>query len=482
MSNLVMQLYLLILIFSLNLSIINAAKYKNKSLNSVEAQKIAIDVYVYGYSLITSEITRVQMTNVDEAKNLKAPMGQFINARHYPPANYRGVTTPNADTLYSLAWLDLDNEPWIFSHPDMANRYYLFPMYDLWTSVIESPGKRTAGTTAATYIITGPKWKGKLPLTLRKRFTKHIKSSTRYLLILGRTYCTGTAEDYTAVHHLQDQYLLKPFSDFVNNRNRTFQPKIDLNPGFSMTDDVRTVINNMNISTYFNMMMKLLKDNPPLKQDRHIIKKMAKLDLFPGQIFNWNKFGDRIQVALNQVPKLAFNKISSLQNKSGTIQNGWLIPEAAGRYGTDYLRRAYIAAYGWGANLREDAIYPHTTVDSNGKKLSGENKYVIHFTKDQTPPVNAFWSITMYDQDYFFVPNPLNKFTLSPRDPLIYNSKDGSLDLYFQHTSPELNKQNNWLPAPNGSFILMLRMYWPKVWIHSINNISWEIPPVKQML
>ncbi|UJR18272.1 hypothetical protein I4U23_005175 [Adineta vaga] len=432
---------------------------KTRSRGGAKAQNIAIDAYLYGYALITSEVTRVQMTNVDVAQNLKAPMGEFMNARHYPPANYRGVTAPNADTLYSVAWLDLGTEPWVFSHPDMANRFYLFPMYDLWTSVIESPGKRTAGTAAATYILTGPKWKSKLSSALRQRFTKHIQTPTRYMVILGRTYCTGTPEDYAAVHHLQDQYLLRPLSAFVNNTNITSIHKIDLNPGFSMTDN----------------------DNPPLKQDRHIMEKMGNLGLFPGQTFNWNKLNSHNQVALNRVPKLAFNKISSFQLKTATMQNGWLIPESAGRYGTDYLRRAYIAAYGWGANLREDAIYPHTTVDSDGKKLSGANKYVLHFAKGQTPPVNAFWSITMYDPEYFFVVNPLNKFTLSPRDPLIYNAKDGSLDLYIQHTSPGLDKQINWLPAPKGSFILMLRMYWPKVFIPSASNTSWIIPAVKQI-
>lgn len=200
---------------------------------------------------------------------------------------------------------------------------------------------------------------------------------------------------------------------------------------------------------------------------------MAQIELFPGETFDYTKLNTKMQRALNSVPKLAFNKIKSFESKSGTIQNGWIIAKTAGNYGIDYIRRAFIAAYGWPGNLPENAVYAFTTVDSTNKKLSGINNYTIHFEKGQTPPVKAFWSITMYDSEYFFVSNPLNKFTLSPRDPFIYNVDDGSLDLYFQHNAPEENKRANWLPSPQGKFILMLRMYWPQ-----IHKTSWTIPPV----
>ena len=128
-----------------------------------EAKKIAMDAYVYGYSLITTEVTRVQMTNVAKADDLHAPMGQFFNIKRYPPADYRGVSAPNADTLYSLAWMDLDKEPWVFSHPDMGDRYFLFPTYDLWVPVIASPGSRTTGGKAASFLLASPGWKGEVP-------------------------------------------------------------------------------------------------------------------------------------------------------------------------------------------------------------------------------------------------------------------------------------------------------------------------------
>ena len=143
--------------------------------------------------------------------------------------------------------------------------------------------------------------------------------------------------------------------------------------------------------------------------------------------------------------------------------NGWVVTKGLGVYGTDYMKRAVVAAFGWPANLQDDAVYPYTEVDSNGEKLTGANKYTLTFAKGQTPPVNGFWSITMYeiDQGWWFVPNPLNKFTVSPRNNLKSNA-DGSLTLYFQNESPGKDKEANWLPAPKGEFIPMLRMYWPK--------------------
>src|SRR5262249_45036362 len=158
-----------------------------QSLSPAEAQQIATDAYVYGYSLITTEVTRVQMSNVSKLEELKGPTGQFVNVPRYPPADYRGVSAPNADTLYSIAWLDL-TEPQIFSHPDMGDRFYLFEVTDLWMSDSEhSPSKRTADGKAANYMFTGPGWKGEVPAGV-----KQFPVATRYMIILGRTYADGT--------------------------------------------------------------------------------------------------------------------------------------------------------------------------------------------------------------------------------------------------------------------------------------------------
>lgn len=460
------------------LAVLLAMDTENYKIDETEALNIGVDAYLYGYPLITSEITRIQMTNVANVneKPLHGPMGQLVNVKRYPPADYRGVTAPNADTLYTAAWIDLSDEPWIFSWPDMGERYFLFPIYSLWTSVIEAPGSRTMGEKGKSVAITGPNWYGTLPSGVQE-----IESPTHYVFIIGRTYSTGTSDDYAAVNKLQTEYKLYPLSFYGKNYTPPASSPVDSNPPFSMTDKVRDVIDNMDIATYFGMMANLMGEiAPPAPEDRTIVDKMAKIGLVPGESFRMDKLKPSLQKALGQVAKKAFAQITEYRNKVGTVVNGWTISGSAGNYGTNYLERAVIAAFGWGANLPEDAVYPYTEVDSQGQKLSGANKYVIHFEKGSTPPVNGFWSITLYDKEFFFYPNQWNKQTVSPRDNLKYNS-DGSLDLYIQHESPGNDKEANWLPTPEGDFILMMRLYWPKENAPSIlppGKGSWKVPPV----
>ncbi len=442
---------------------------------SSTAASTALDAYVYGYSLITTEVTRVQMTNVSKVGMMRGPMNQFVNVPRYPPANYRGVSAPNADTLYSLAWLDL-SEPQVFSHPDMANRFHLFPMVDLWMTIFASPGTRTGDNAAANYLITGPGWTGQVPAGM-----KQIKSATRYIVILGRTYADGTEKDYQTVNALQSQYRITPLKKWGNEGYAYKAPPVDDNPGFSMTDKPQAVILGLGTAGYFNMMTKLMcKDSPPAPADAPLLERMKTIGIEACKPFDATKLDAATQAAL---PKLALEKIGENKDKSmGTMVNGWVITKGLGVYGTDYMKRAVVAAFGWPANLQEDAVYPYTEVDATGQKLTGANNYTLTFAKGQTPPVNGFWSITMYeiDQGWWFVPNALNKFTVSPRNNLTYNT-DGSLTLYFQNTSPGKGKENNWLPAPKGEFLPMLRMYWPKDTSPSILNGSWTPPRVTKV-
>jgi hypothetical protein len=299
------------------------------------------------------------------------------------------------------------------------------------------------------------------------------------MYILGRTYCTGTKEDYEAVHTLQAQYKVQPLSTFGQDYTPEPAP-VDSNPPFSMTDKVRDVINDMTIEDYFSMLADLMGSAaPPVEEDTEIVTRMASFGLVPGKPFAPD---DATRSAIQDVAKVGYGQIDAYQRKSGTNQNGWVIPEATGAYGTNYLARAYVAAYGYPANLSADAVYPVAMTDGDGATLTGANAYTIHFEKGQTPPVNGFWSITMYDTGYFFYPNDLNKQTVSPRDNLVYNA-DGSLDLYVQHESPGSDKEANWLPAPAGDFILMMRLYWAKTEAPSIlppGHGTWIIPPVSK--
>ncbi len=440
-------------------------------LSENEASEIGTEAYVYGYPLVTMEMTRRVITNAAEPKGEQAPMGQFVLMRQYPNASFRDVTAPNADTLYSVAFLNLAREPYVFSLPDQKDRYYLMPMLSGWTDVFAVPGKRTTGDKAQKYAITGPRWKGgELP-----EGVKQLKSPTDIVWILGRTYCTGTPEDYKAVHALQDQYKLVPLSAYGKDYT---PPPGKFNPKLDMKTPVRTQVNRMSAGAYFKLLARLMKDNPPAVADAPVVAKLARIGVVPGKDFDLKKLDPAVAKGLEKAPKAGLKKITAHFKHAGKDVNGWVYPTPGGVYGTNYLQRATIAYFGLGCNRSKDAVYPTSETDAEGKPYSGANKYVLHFPKGQTPPAKAFWSLTMYNPEYFFVENPLNRYTLSPRNALKYNA-DGSLDLYIQKDSPGKERESNWLPAPPERFVLMMRMYWPREADPSILNGTWQPPAVK---
>jgi hypothetical protein len=436
-----------------------------------QAAKIATDAYIYGYPLVTMEYTRRVLTNVAEAGagGLNAPMGQLARSRSYPTAAFRGVTAPNADTLYTNAWLDVSKEPYVLSLPDAHDRYYLFPMLDAWTTVFQVPGKRTTGTGPQKYAITGPTWTGTLPAGVTE-----YKSPTSMVWILGRIYCTGTPKDYKAVHEMQDKITLVPLSAY----GKPYTPPAGtVDPSIDTKTAVRDQVNALDAGAYFNLMAQLMKDNPPAAEDAPIVAQMAKIGIAPGQSFDPTKLSPDAQQAVKAVPKAAFGKIMGYFKDGGKVENGWTFFTKTGIYGTDYLDRAFITAIGLGANRPQDAVYPTSEVDAEGKPYSGASKYVMHFDKGQLPPADGFWSLTMYNAEYFFVDNPLNRYTLSARNKLKHNT-DGSVDLYVQNENPGKDKESNWLPAPADKFVLMLRLYWPKETPPSLLDGTWTIPGV----
>jgi hypothetical protein len=432
---------------------------------------VAQDAYIYGYPLVTMEMTRRIITNVASVVGTRGPMGQLIKLRQYPDASFRDVTAPNADTLYTSAFIDVGKEPWVLGIPDMKDRYYLFPMLDGWTDVFQVPGKRTTGTGAQTYAITGPGWKGTLPTGV-----KEYKSPTSIVWILGRIYCTGTPEDYAAVHALQDQCTLVPLSAY----GKPYTPAAGtVDPSIDMKTPVRDQVNRMDATAYFTLLAQLLKTNPPAAADAPELAKFAKIGLVAGQDFDATKLNADF---VKRIPEIAFDRIM-LQfkvNKEVKDVNGWGYTTKTGLYGTDYFMRALVTAIGLGANRPQDAVYPTSLKDADGKAYDGANKYVIRFTKGQLPPARGFWSLTMYDANYFFVANPINRYSISARQNLKSNP-DGSVDLLIQKDSPGADKESNWLPAPAGKFILMLRLYWPNEKNPSIIDGSWKIPPVKKV-
>lgn len=443
--------------------------------NVFEAVPLGVEAYIYGYPLVTMEMTRRVMTNVEKPEGTRAPMGHFVRMREYPSAEFRDVTAPNADTLYTTAWIDVGKEPYVLTLPDAKDRYYLFPMLDGWTEVFQVPGKRTTGTGAQKYAITGPGWKGTLP-----EGVKELKSPTSIVWLLGRIYCTGTPEDYAAVHQMQDEISLVPLRSY----GKPYTPpagKVD--PAVDIKTAVREQVNALSVDAYFTLLAKLMKDNPPTAADKPMLEKMAKLGIVPGLPFDGSKLGPVAREAFSTVPKIAVEKIM-LHLKEGIVtgdmklEHGWVFTTKTGLYGTNYLQRALVTAIGLGANRPQDAVYPTSEGPNVLESYTGAKKYVMHFEKGALPPAKGFWSLTMYDKDYFFVKNPINRQSISARQNLKPNA-DGSVDLYIQNESPGADKESNWLPAPKDTFILMLRLYWPQETKPSIIDGSWKIPEVK---
>jgi hypothetical protein len=344
-------------------------------------------------------------------------------------------------------------------------------MLDGWTDVFQVPGKRTTGTKAQTYAITGPNWKGTLPAGVTE-----YKSPTAIVWLLGRIYCTGTPEDYDAVHKLQDDFKLVPLSSY----GKPYTPPAGtVDPSIDMKTAVREQVNKLDAVAYFTLLCKLMKDNPPNAADAPELAKFARIGIVPGQDFDASKLKADF---VKRIPEVSFDRIM-LQfkvNKAIRNENGFAFTTTAGLYGTDYPIRALVTAIGLGANRPQDAIYPTSQKDADGKAYSGANKYVMHFPKGQLPPAKGFWSLTMYNSDYFFVANPIDRYSISARQNLKSNP-DGSTDLYIQNESPGKDKESNWLPAPKGDFVLMMRLYWPSETSPSIINGSWKVPAAKKV-
>lgn len=435
-----------------------------------EAMTIAIDAYLYGYPLITFDMARRQQTNVELPGAEQAPMGQLIKMRRYLAVDNHCCAAPNADTLYTIAWLDVNEEPFVFSIPDMGDRYFIFPLLDGYSEVFEVVSSLATGRGPGKYIITGPGWEGELP----PGYT-HVSSPTAMIWLLGRVYCAGTDDDYKAVADLQDKIGLYPLSALGKEYT---PPKNAVDSSFDMKTAVRKQVNGFDISTYFNYLAKLMKANPPKPEDEEIVDRMAKIGLIPGQDFDKEKLGFMDSTLLNTVPKIAQLEMVRYLKKQKTV-NGWLyFTKGVGNFGSNYLLRAAGNLLGPGWNRPEDALYPLSSKDADGDKYNGKkHNYVIHFNKGQLPPVDGFWSLTMYDSDLFFVPNQIDRYNISQNDKFAANP-DGSVDIYIQAESPGKEKEANWLPAPKGKFTLILRVYGPSKTSPSILDGSWTPPPV----
>jgi hypothetical protein len=435
-----------------------------------EAQSTAVDAYIYFYPVILMDITRKQSTNIEPGKEFgKGPMNMFVNVPQYPPADFKGVVRSNFDTLYSIAWLDLTKEPQVVSAPDTNGRYYLLPMLDMWTDVFASPGWRTTGTQPGNFLVTQRGWSGTVPAGFAQ-----IEAPTPYVWIIGRTKTDGPP-DYDEVHKIQAGYKVTPLSEWGKSPKPV---EVKIASSVDMKTPPKKQIDTMQADQFFVYAAELLKLHPPHLTDEPIIAQLKRIGIEPGKSFDISKVDPVVRKALEDAPAAAQQLMEWKVPTIARVVNYWSMnTDTMGVYGNYYLKRAIVAQLGLGANLPEDAIYPLNLADEAGKPLDGASTYTIHFEKGATPPVNAFWSLTLYDSDGFQVANSLNRFAVSSWMPFKYNP-DGSLDIYFQNESPGANKEANWLPAPKGPFNLTMRLYSPK---SDALTGKWNPPPITKI-
>ncbi|MHA3786937.1 DUF1254 domain-containing protein [Flavobacterium hauense] len=462
-------------IFLLSLLVLMASCKKEKTEETTtvvassgsEVAQTAKEAFAFGLPLVLMDVTRIKMTNGNNPA-ASAP-NAFTHLSYFPDATFRDVVRANADTYYSQATLDLKKEPMVLSVPNTHGRYYMMPILDAYTNVFTSPGTRTTGNEAHNFLVTGPNWKGEVPAGMEQ-----LKSPTDMAWIIGRTQVNSKADGDKVVIPLQKQYKLTPLSAWGKPYT---PPAATPNPDASK-EDPNAIVKAMSAEEFFNYVNKLMADNPPTAADAPAMKKFAKIGVGPGLKFSLASFTPEEQEAIKKVPEEIFAAMDQESKKGASLVNGWkLMPDNVADYGTDYQTRAFIAYYGLGANLREDAIYPACSYDADGNQLNGSNNYVLHFDKGKTPPAKAFWSLTMYDMEGYMVANPINRNAIGDRSNLKTNA-DGSVDIYFQNASPGKDKEANWLPAPKGEFNILLRVYWPK---EEMLNGSWKAPAVKKV-
>jgi hypothetical protein len=422
-----------------------------------EVQQIAERAYIYAYPLVLLQTTMAVL-----------PRNRLVHVSEFPDASFRLIVRPNADTLYTNAWIDVSKEPMLLHVPDSGGRFYLLQFMDAWTETFADPGKRTTGTGEAWFAIVGPGWRGQLPPHVTA-----LDAPTGQVWLLGRTQTNG-AGDYDHVHAFQHGMRLVPLSQFPGQdteagpRPETHHPPAGPTP----PEKVRA----MDAMQFFTAFANAMKLNPPHVEDAPILQELARIGIVPGQDFDASKLSPEQRTEIEAGVQAAMQRLETFVSSGAARKIGWnSFQGELGRYGTNYSARAITARVAIGANPPEDAIYISDSTDATGQPLSGAGKYRMHFAAGQLPPVLAFWSVTGYDKDGYFIANPIDRYAIGDRDKLKFNA-DGSLDLYIQAQNPGPDRQSNWLPSGEGPFNLTFRLYWPKP---AILKGTWQPPGVE---
>jgi len=425
-----------------------------RKISEEEAHEIGIEAYHYLYPLVLMHITRRVITSDPlGAKPGFGPEGAFHHTRKFSAGYFYDDGRPNFDTLCSLAWLEIDKDPYVLSVPDTQGRYNVLPIFDMWTDVFASPGSRTSSSSAAHFAIVPRYWNGSLPAGIER-----IEAPTAHVWVVAQTQTYGP-KDYAAVHKIQDDYVVTPLSQWGRSPRPRAQ-KID--PAEDAHTTPKAQLHAMSAATFFSYAADLMAIDTPHLTDWSILSRMRRIGLEPGKHFRLKKAPVAVQAGLAAAPEEAIKRMIAKRPTVARVVNGWQMnTDVAGPFGNYYLKRAMAAMNHHGMLPSEDAIYPVNIATAEGTATTGENRYVMHFEKGALPPAHAFWSVTVHDREGFPVRHPFNRPTIGDRDPLKYDS-DGSLVIYIQNEQPPADKISNWLPSPLGPFGITMSLYWPR--------------------
>jgi hypothetical protein len=433
----------------------------------IDARRTGAEAFVFGFPLLLATTTMRQATNVATLTAGQAPTNRFAHLNSFPDAGLSAVVAANANTLYSLAWLDLTPEPIVLNVPDTEGRSYLVSLMSAWTEVITCLGPRTSATTGGFFALVGPSWKGPLPDGLQR-----VDAPTNAVLVAGHIHARGL-EDLNPARAIQQKLTLVPLAAHDGCHlplDRAIDERLasEASPFQQLTA--------MGAEEFLTSLATEMGDNPPAARDGPILKRLAALGVQRGQSFDWVALSDEIRDAL-ETGLSEGKKAVAHPPRQEQLANGWqTLGAGLGAYGSDYLRRAQIANLALGAAPPEDASFPITATDGAGRPTNGAHRYMLRFEPGELPPVGALWSLAIYDMDQLLVPNPIDRYALGDRDDLELGP-DGSLEIVIQHDRPD-GSDANWLPAPEGDFYLMLHMYWPS---QRVLDGRWTTPPVQRV-
>ncbi|MBB4523076.1 UNVERIFIED_ORG: hypothetical protein M2435_001998 [Rhizobium sophorae] len=439
---------------------------------AAEVRAIAKEAYVYGFPMVDSY--RIQHAYFVDTKNpeYKGPWNQIVNTpRVYTPAD-TAIQTPNSDTPYSWLGLDLRTEPMVLTVPPIEkDRYFSVQMLDAYTFNFAYLGSRTTGNDGGSFLVAGPGWKGETPSGVKKV----IRSETDFIWAAYRTQLFNP-DDIDNVKKVQAGYKAEPLSVFLGQTAPAAAPAVDFIKTLTPEEEKTS-------PEFFNILNFILQYCPTDPSETELMARFAKIGVGAGKTIDFDKLSPEMKAAFEQGMADAWNELATLEKQkidTGEVTSGDV-------FGTrQYLKNNYLyrmagAVLGIGGNSKQEAMYPVYAVDADGKKLDGANRYALRFAPGQLPPVNAFWSLTMYElPQSLLVANPINRYLLnSPMLPQFVKDADGGLTFYVQNESPGKDKEANWLPAPKGPFIAFMRLYWPK---EEALEGKWKHPPMTKEL